>query len=291
LRKLEIRKSKIEIRNLRVSSRISVFKFRSLREALMLARRRELILIIVGLVGLNILLGWFLGRLWKDYRSRARWLYAGASAQPAATLAAGSNQAGQPQSFVEIVDRNVFSPLRGSQPPQPQEEAKAPKLPLLFGTMNLGDGRFALMAPGDQASPVSKRVLPGEEIGGYKLVSIGTSNVVLEWQEKKITLDISESARNVPGTVEKTASPHPAPTSTAGSIANSGTTVAPLSGGASTSAARSSPRGAFPDVPEGTVVGGKRKVLVQTPFGPAVQWQDIGHPATQAPKQTSGPNK
>lgn len=259
----------------------------------MLGRRREQILIIGGLIGLNILLGWVLGRLWKDYRSRTQWLYAGAPAQSLAPLAAGSNQAGQPQSFVEIVDRNVFSPLRGSPPPQPQEEAKAPKLPTLFGTMNLGDGRFALMAPGDQPSPVGKRVLPGEEIGGYKLVSIGTANVVLEWQEKKITLDISESTRHVPGIVEKTAnpSPHPSPITTAGSTVNAGTTVAPLSGGASTSAARSSPRGAFPDVPEGTVVGGKRKVVVQTPFGPVVQWQEVGQPASQAPQQTGGPNK
>ena len=135
--------------------------------------------------------------------------------------------AGQPQSFVEIVDRNVFSPLRGSQPPQPQEEAKAPKPPLLFGTMNLGNGWFALMAPGDQPSPASKRVLPGEEIGGYKLVSIGTSNVVIEWQEKKITLDISESARRAP--IEKTASasPRSAPVTTAGSAANPAMPVVP----------------------------------------------------------------
>ena len=257
----------------------------------MLARRREQILIIVGLIGLNILLSWFLGRLWKDYRSRTQWLAVGAPAQPRATMAAGPSQAGMPQSFVEIVDRNVFSPQRGSQPPQPQEEAKAPKPPFLFGTMNLGNGRFALMAPGDQSSPVSKRVLPGEEIGGYKLVSIGASNVVLEWQDKRITLDVSESARHVPGIVDKTASPspRPAPGTTAGSTANSGTTGAPASGGASTSAARSSSRGA--DVPEGAVVGGKQKVTVQTPFGPVVQWREVAQPGSQAPQPTGNPNQ
>jgi hypothetical protein len=260
----------------------------------MLARRREQILTIVGLIGLNILLGWFLGRLWKDYRIRTQWLYAAAPAEPPATPATGASHAGQPQSFVEIVDRNVFSPLRGS-PPAQQEEAKAPKPPLLFGTMNLGNGWFALMAPGDEPSPVSKRVLPGEEIGGYKLVSIGTSNVVVEWQEKKITLDISASGRGVPGNVERTAgaSVRSAAVSTAGNPA--GTTMRPISPvsvvGPPPSVRQVGPPGASPDAPPGTVVGGRRKVVVQTPFGPMVQWQEVGQPGAQAPQQTGGPNK
>jgi len=259
----------------------------------MLGRRREQILIIGGLIGLNVLLGWFLARLWKDYRSRSQWLYAWASAQSQAPVAAGSIRTGQPQSFVEIVDRNVFSPFRGSPPPQPAEEVNAPKLPILFGTMDLGSGRFALMAPADQASPVSKRVLLGEEIGGYKLVTIGTSNVVLERQEKKITLDIAASPRRVPGIVERAPGPimQPSPVTIAGSTSSSGTMVAPLTVGPSASAARSSMLGALPDVPEGTVVGGKRKVVVQTPFGPTVQWQDVGQPPAQAAQPTGGPHK
>jgi hypothetical protein len=260
----------------------------------MLARRREQILIIAGLIGLNILLGWFLGRFWKDYRSRTQWLYSGALAQPPATPAARPNLAGQPQSFVEIVDRSVFSPLRGAPPPQPQEEAKAPKLPLFFGSMDLGSGRFALMAPGDQPSPASKRVLPGEEIGGYKLVSIGTSNVVLEWQEKKFTLDIFESAQRAPGAAERTASggTRPAPVSTAGSLASSARPVAPVSSaGSRPPAPQMSAPVSPPDVPAGTVVGGKRKILVPTPFGTLVQWEDVGPAGSQTPQQTGSPNK
>jgi hypothetical protein len=261
----------------------------------MLTRRREQILTIVGLIGLNILLGWFLARLWKDYRSRTQWLYAAAPAEPPATPAASSNQVREPPSFVEIVDRNLFSPLRGSPPPPPLDQAKAPKPPFLFGTMNLGDGWFALMAPGDEPSPVSKRVLPGEEIGGYKLVSIGTSNVVLEWQEKKITLDISESARRVPGNVEKTAGANvpSALVSTPGSPgATTMRSISPVSVvGRPPSVPQIAPPGASPDAPLGTVVGGRRKVLVQTPFGTMVQWQEVGQPGSQAPQQTGGPNK
>jgi hypothetical protein len=257
----------------------------------MLARRREQILIIGGLIGLNILLGWFLGRLWKDYRSRTQWLYASAPRQLLDTPAGRPNQPGAPQSFVEIVDRNVFSPLRGTPPPQPPEEAKAPKPPLLFGTMNLGNGWFALMAPGDQASPVSKRVLPGEEIGGYKLASIGVSNVVIEWQDKKITLDISESARQA--SIEKTASPsaRPAPVTTVGSAPNPTMPVSPRGGAGFTSQPWSAPPGASPDAPAGTIIGGKRKILLPTPFGPRTVWQDVGQAGSEAPNQTGNPSK
>jgi hypothetical protein len=258
----------------------------------MLGRRREQIFIIGGLIGLNVLLGWLLGRLWKDYRSRTEWLSASVAAQRPPTPAAGSNQTAQPQSFVEIVDRNVFSPLRGRQPAQPQEEAKAPKLPLLFGTMNLGEGRFALMSPGDQSPPVSKRVLPGGEIGGYKLVSIGTSNVVLEWQEKKITLEISEPASRGPGNVERTANVHPSAGTTAASTPNPVITVGSVSGGATpASAVNLRPSGPPPDVPVGTIIGGKRKVLQPTPFGMVPQWVDVSPSGTQPAQQTGAPNK
>ena len=254
----------------------------------MLARRREQILIVFGLVGLNILLGWFLGQRWKDYRSRTQWLYSGAPAQPPAAPAAPLNLTGQPQSFVEIVDRSVFSSLRGVAPPQAQEEAKAPKPPLLFGTMNLGDGWFALMAPGDQSSPVSKRVLPGEEIGGYKLVSIGTSNVVLEWHEKKTTLDISDSVRQAPVAKTVSASPRPAAMTTVGSALNP---MMPGSGAGLNSPSRSALPGASPDVPVGTVMGGKQKVQFPTPWGMKTVWQDVGSPGSQAPQQAGNPNK
>jgi hypothetical protein len=257
----------------------------------MLGRRREQVLIITGLLALNISLSWFLGQLWKDYRANIRWL-AGVEVQRASTRAVVANQAGQPPSVVEIVDRNVFSPLRGNQPAQPLEEAKVPKLPYLFGTMDLGNGRFALMSPGDQVPAVSKRVLPGEEIGGYKLVSIGISNVVLEWQEKKITLEITEPASSSPGGLAGVTTASPVAGAPAGNAASSVTTVgADSGGGASAAAARLSPPGAPPDAPPGTVIGGKRKVLVPTPFGMAVQWKDVGPSTPQAPQQNAAPNK
>jgi hypothetical protein len=256
----------------------------------MLGRKRELILIVSGLIALNVLLGWLLVGRWKEYRNSIQWLSQGVAPQRALASATGSNQAGQPSSFVDIVDRNVFSPLRGSVPAQAQEVAKAPKLPVLFGTMNLGSGRFALMSPGDQSPPLSKRVLPGEEIGGYKLVSIGTSNVVVEWQDKRTTLEITALASRSPGGLASEATARPGAPS--GNAPGSVTTVGSASGGAKAAGvAGLGPAGVPLDAPAGTVVGGKRKVVIPTPFGPSIQWQDVGPSGSQAPQQSAAPNK
>jgi hypothetical protein len=247
----------------------------------MLARRREQIFLVLGLVALNVLLGWYLAGLARDYRSRTRWIYAGVSSAPLSTPAPRPNQAAWPQSFTQIVDRNLFSPQRASQPPQ-QEEVKVPPLPLLFGTMNLGDGWFALMASGGETSPASKKVLPGEEIGGFKLLSIGASDVVVAWQERQFTVDVSESARRVPRIVEKTVNtngrPAPTPTTTtAAARTNPVTSVAPssASGSSERPTGQWAPPGASPDAPIGTIAGGMQKVLIPTPFGGTIQWRPV----------------
>jgi hypothetical protein len=196
---------------------------------------------------------------------------------------------------VEIVDRNVFSALRGVPPPQPVEPAKAPPLPLLFGTMDLGSGRFALMAPGGPGPADSKQVTLGEDIGGYKLVSVNTSNVVVQWQDAKTTLEISTATRHapgVPGVAEKTPNARAGQTTSVGSAPSSSRGNSAFYGrGASNSAARPSPPPAAPDIAVGAVVDGKRKVLVPGPFGMQVAWEDAGTPGSAAPNQTAAPNR
>ena len=259
----------------------------------MLSRKRELVLVVGGLVALNVLLGWLLAGCWKEYRNSTRWLSQGAGPQRATASLAGASQAGSPSSFVDIVDRNVFSPLRGSVPAQAQEEAKAPRLPVLFGTMDLGSGRFALMSPGDQSPAISKRVLPGEEIGGYKLVLIGTSNVVVEWQNKRTTLEITAPAPLLrgPGVLERTANLRTGGGATPPSAPGAAPVVVPQTGPGTSAIARSGQPPAEPDVPVGTVVGGKKKVLVSSPFGPLVQWQDVNATGAQSQQQAGAPNK
>jgi hypothetical protein len=257
----------------------------------MLSRRREQIVLLLGLIILNVLLAWDARRLWQDYQQRTRWISAPATSKSAPPSTVQSPTAVPTQSFAEIVDRNMFSPERTSQ--SPKDEAKAPELPVLYGTMSLGDGWFALMAPGDQASSgFSKRVVVGEEIGGYKLVSIAGSRVVVGWNGKTFNIDAADSvrrARSVASAVRAETAPTPArdssPASGAPRVTMVGTPSSgsgPFSPGASRQkanvASNGPPPGAPPDAPAGTVIGGKRKVVNPTPFGDQIFWVDVDKP-------------
>jgi len=261
-----------------------------------LTRRRERIIVFVGLLALNLGFGWMLNRYWKDYRYRAQWIYAQRSLGPASEAQTPRTPVAA-QSFALIVDRTIFRPERTNE--TPADAVKMPELPLLYGTMNFGDGMFAMMAPGDQANALSKPVHPGEEVGGFKLVSIGDSQVVVAWGEKQFTVNVWESARKIPRIVEK-----PGPTSApsrsaaaqpgAGSVtttgsASGGTVRAGASQAATGAAGFYAPPGASADAPAGTVIGGKRKVVTMTPFGPSSRWEDVEPP--KGPAQQNPPKE
>ena len=259
----------------------------------MLSRRREQWIVFLGLVAVNAALGWYLFRQWRYDKSRTQWIYGKVAATEGSVPASPPARKLVDQNFSDIVPRNLFRPDRSNES-APAAAAKMPELPLLYGTMNLGNGSFALMAPGDQSSALSKRVFPGDEVGGYKVVSIAASQVVVEWGEKKVNIDVTESARRVPRVIEKTqATPTTqpaAPTSTATSSSRV-TTAGLASGnarGGPNRAGYNAPPGAPEDAPAGTVINGKKKV-VEGMFGiEKVYWIDV--PATGGSPQKPNPN-
>lgn len=250
----------------------------------MLSRQREKIVLLLGLVAVNGLLGWQLHRQWQRYRERTRWIYAGRAAAPVPALAPSASASLAVQSFAEIVERNAFDPERRSGP----AGGGQPELPILYGVMSLGSTPFALMAPAeDAASGRFKKVLPGEEISGYQLLSIAGTGVVLGWGDKQVPLEVAESAQRVPRRTEKT-TVAPAAAPPAETRVSPVTTAAPAASSPGTSADErrkftpagyNAPPGAPVDAPAGTVFGGKRKVVRKTPFGDQVWWEDLPAPS------------
>ena len=257
----------------------------------MLARRREQIIVLLGLLALNVGFGWLLSRDWEDYRARTQWIHARRSAEP--------GQVGEPlrapstaQNFADIVDHTIFRPERAKEASVASDAVKLPELPLLYGSMDLAEGKFALMAPGDQANAPSRPVRVGEKIGGYNLVSIRDSQVDLEWGEKRFTVDVWESARRVPRVVEKSAPP-PRPADSSSMVKTTVTTgasssAAPVAvGGAQAKTGFvgfHAPADATADAPVGTVIAGKRKVMHMTLFGPTYTWEDVEPPQNTSPQ-------
>jgi hypothetical protein len=248
----------------------------------------------MGLLALNTMLGWVWYREWQAFKSRTQWIYTGPTAE-SAEATTSQTAAGIPQSFTEIVERNLFHPDRTS--PGGQEGIGAAEPPVLYGTMNLGAQWFALMAPAEQAATgVFKRVYPGEEIGGYKLVEIRGTEVVVESGGTTLTLNVAESSRRVARSPEKTPAARPAaPRPTGGARpASPVTTAAPVVGTrqATTDERRkfgpagyNAPPGAPVDAPAGTVFRGKRKVVRRTPFGEQIWWEEIERPEPQDERQ------
>lgn len=264
----------------------------------MLTGRREQIAALVGLLALNLGLGWALHGYWRDYRGQIQWIYSPISPRSATASNAPPLASVSAQNFAEIVNRTIFSPERTNA--SPTENAKVPELPILYGTMNLGSGVFALMAPGDQPAGVSRQVFQGQEIGGYKLVSIGDSQVEVVWGDKKFTVNVWESTRRVPRIVEK-AGPAVRPAETPAPVTQPQpvTTVGPSPTSAFsnemaeekkkfTPAGYNAPAGAPVDAPAGTVFAGKRKVVNRTPFGDQVFWVDV-QPSTNSPEPEKRP--
>lgn len=252
----------------------------------MVVRRREQVVLLTALVLLNAVLVWQAYRLWRNFAKRTQWVYASVTPTPQPESGVVPSHLPLEGNFAEVIERNPFDPERGRV--QVAEPARQPDPPYLYGTMNLGSRPLALMAAADSAGGGRwKRVFEGDEIGGYRVVSIAGSQVVLEWEGKRLVLDASDiatrpSARHDAGATAP-ALPAAAPTMGTGRPSPV-TTVAPTATRGGEAQSRFSPGGfnappgAPVGAPHGTVFGGKRKVVEPTPFGTREYWVEVEKP-------------
>jgi hypothetical protein len=177
-------------------------------------------------------------------------------------------------SYADIAEKMLFAKDRNPtvvvevkpEPPKPM-----PKLPALYGVMNLLDGTTAIMSEKPEMKHVGVR--PGDKIGEFTLVAVNRDEITFSWDGKEVT-------RKIDDMIDRAGPVQPAP----GGIMQRSkpvTVVAPQS-------QAPQPRGEpAPGVevakgiracqpgdasPAGTVTEGYRKLVTPTPFGDSCRW-------------------
>ena len=241
--------------------------------------RRRLLLLNIVLGAAIFAAGWQLRRDWLAARAREQ-ATARQTVKPQPAPPLGIAKPAQPvaaTAYSDIAQKMLFSKDRNpnvvvevqAPPPKPM-----PPLPLLHGVMYLGDSPTAILSAG-KGNPEQVGVHPGENFGEFKLVDVSNDEIALEWDGQVINKRVDEMM------AQSTA---PAPAEDSRPKGASASAAAPKS-------APPQPRGeAAPGVdigaglsacqpgdssPAGTIVGNKRKVVSQSPFGESCRWETL----------------
>jgi hypothetical protein len=167
-----------------------------------------------------------------------------------------------PTEYSAIASRNPFQPDRNDVIQQPQVEVTTAPPPIVYGSVILGETRYALMAPDEAGTP--QKIQEGQSINGYRLASVQPQSVILETSSGKTEIMLYNAMSKLRRDHSRTAAS--APTSAAQApVRSTGTSdaqpsVTPTAAPASSSAASA------PSTPIAPVPAGKK--VAQTPFGP-----------------------
>jgi hypothetical protein len=176
-------------------------------------------------------------------------------------------------SYADIAEKMLFAKDRNPtvvvevkpEPPKPM-----PKLPALYGVMNLLDGTTAIMSEKPETRHVGVR--PGEKIGEFTLVAVDRDEITFAWEGKEVT-------RKIDAMIDRAGPVPPAPSG----MQRSGQAVVavppsqaqqargdPAPGVEVAKGIRACQRG--DTSPAGTVADGYKKLVTPTPFGDSCRW-------------------
>lgn len=233
-------------------------------------RRGQLVILYFGLSAICVLLGWRLVSDWKIANRR----YSSPTPVPTQTalLLPPPSPDKAPPAIADITAKNLFSPDRNNDTAQ-DDSKPAPPVPVVFGTMNLGGKYEALMAERGQTRAF-RRLKNGEQMAGYTILEINDEKVVVDYQGRKTTIDVYQSANSVPRNDARTA------TVASPVVESAGAPPPPPPSAAPAASARPATSGSASQIPPGrdvrvTVEGNRRRMERNTPFGPQVWYEDI----------------
>lgn len=238
--------------------------------------KRKLLALDLVLIAAIGAAGWRLRLDWVALRARNQKLQH-SSTRPGRPL--DLNMAPPPQPvaaarYAEIAEKMLFSKDRNPnvvvEPPKEPPPKPMPRLPVLYGVLNLMDSTTAVMSESPSAPHQGVRL--GDQIGEFTLVAVNHEEITLEWEGKPVTKRIDEmlvreAAPPPPANNTAPRSPQPAPSQAPPPKADAAPGADVGNGVRACQAGDSSPAG--------TVTSGYRKSVVATPFGSACRWEPI----------------
>ena len=235
-----------------------------------MTKRRNLVLLNLLLIGTALL-------LFRHLNSQRNQFWASHNLSILNPKPDGSSAAQNPvakpvpvTSYVAIVDNNLFALDRNNVIPlDPQPSVVNKPKPILTGILGFGGQDLALMLPADAKDSRDYRQLKiGDTIDGYTLVKFLDQKVTMSVGGKELEIPLSEPTKLVARELAVTTPSQP----TTGS-ANTArvTTVDPGADSNRSTAANvpnPPPQASRDQAPVGTVVNGKVKRSIPSPFGP-----------------------
>jgi hypothetical protein len=185
--------------------------------------------------------------------------------------------------YLEVAQQLMFSRDRN---PTVIVEVEAPKpmpaLPLYYGIINLGDGPKVVLAAARESGQRSYRV--GQQVGDFKLVAIEPAGLVLDWEGKRVVAAYADIRDTKPRAQTQSGGT----TSRAGAVGSATSVQRPAAPVAATSIGSAAQAGPGAETgtdvrpcvagdasPAGTVTGGYKKVLANSPFGKSCYWEKV----------------
>lgn len=230
--------------------------------------KRSLVLLNLALLGITVLLGYFLIQRWGQFDVEQRLALLKPGLQLPANNSDGSLSPLVSSSFAPIVDHHLFNLDRNNHIPQeskaPPEQVVLGPVPILMGTIGINDSAYALMIPSKGSNGLYRRIKVGEALDGYTLVSIEMDRVVMKAGGSEVKVGINNKTRKTSRSARTARTARRRVTAVGSRSRRKGASVqSTAASGASSSTER---------LPVGTVKDGKRLVSVPSPFGEMRTW-------------------
>jgi hypothetical protein len=177
--------------------------------------------------------------------------------------------------YSDVAQKNLFAKDRNPtvvvEPVPVKVKPPWPPMPILYGVMGLPSGMTAMLA--EKRDAATRGVKVGESVGPLKLVALNTRTLTFEFDGERKEQKVEDLVYR--GGPEQAAAAAPAapvnPVNAAAAAASRNAAPPPPKPGTEIGTQMKACQPG--DVsPAGTVVDGYKKIVEQTPFGPACRW-------------------